>query len=976
MTSWHDRDCRRPDVLLMDNVPTCLSCGALFLQTDETQGELSKQTVVAGKGSRRLNLDWPSSITFYHPDDIADPDLRATLLALNRHVETDDTDTALTSTEEHARVATPMVHSAKLGDSQGIKEFPAEILATEDNDFQPSATSKNSKRGQNFENGELCNASRNAVYQALMGSDEIRLLHLDPQENASEPLHGHLRPARLSIRPDYIALSYTWADTKGDRTLRDRIFLGNAWTPFAITRNCAAALRRLRLRGGICAVWVDAICIDQNNIGERSHQVSMMRDIYSKAESVTIFLGGGTDDGVDDTPARRLWQRLSEDRFHAGKEVTSGWGGQFDTQEIRDLFNQPYWSRIWVIQEVLLARQAELVLGHASVSLIEFVSNFLGRVSRAVEDLVPPWVHLSGASLFGDVDSFLGLLHKTSTCKASDDRDMVFALLGLVQGADLEGLVADYSKTNAEIYIGLTAYFLIRHGHVGLIEAAAFAAGRKAQNKPLENPGDSEGDGDLPSWVSFETFRCSPENWSKNAEIFRFNKVGHQSMRDWLGRLLPVHGASDWYVKTRLWPISCHSPATQLSSPTTYQVFGNHGTLLIRAFPVMHISTKASAILQGAFTFNTSKLSKLFISGLMAIGATVRWGISAYSNVPSTGNDDWIIEAPGCDTFLHLQASGKVPGTYKIASLSSVALSGFLPSPYAVMAEGMEAIEPVELTATTTAHYGPIYTIRISRSEDPAMDYRLWMPLISCGPQHLLFLSHWESNTRLDELLSPHQPGPGSSLAELSQSLEQYGRWLELNYPPSFQYIGPLHDFDSEVRTVSLYLERWDDCHLWSRIYEIVVEIPWREKLKELSDIKADAWHYLMMRAEYSTAGHEQSSPILWERRLLELFEDLTNRLPDIPLRQSEGEPSLGSFMSMDTCLSLCKSIRNVPEYWTSDEIRANETEILKDWIGVESCWVFLNRSEADCRALRAKFVQLRALKRLFRREQRDFLIC
>lgn len=122
---------------------------------------------------------------------------------------------------------------------------------------------------------EVKSADRNAIYPLLGGTDEIRLLELDACDSATQVLHGVLRPTRLSQRPDYIALSYSWADNNGDRTLGEKIFLGNAWTPFAITINCTAALRRLRLRGCTRVLWIDAICIDQAHIEERSHQVGV-----------------------------------------------------------------------------------------------------------------------------------------------------------------------------------------------------------------------------------------------------------------------------------------------------------------------------------------------------------------------------------------------------------------------------------------------------------------------------------------------------------------------------------------------------------------------------------------------------------------------------------------------------------------------------------------------------------------------------
>lgn len=216
---------------------------------------------------------------------------------------------------------------------------------------------------------------------------------------------------------------------------------------------------------------MDAICIDQKNTGERSHQVSMMRDIYSRAESVAIYFGGDKGEDVD-TPAGRLMERLSDERFRARKAVSDNWGGGFDYHGINDLFGQPYWSRIWVIQEVLLARKAEIILGNASIPLHEFIGNFMKKLPPTLESLLPLWIYSLGGSRSGDVDAFTHLLDKTLTCQASDNRDMVFALFGLVQGAGLEGLVADYS----EIYTGLAAYFLIRHGQSGLLKAAASAS--------------------------------------------------------------------------------------------------------------------------------------------------------------------------------------------------------------------------------------------------------------------------------------------------------------------------------------------------------------------------------------------------------------------------------------------------------------------------------------------------------------------
>lgn len=76
--------------------------------------------------------------------------------------------------------------------------------------------------------------------------------------------------------PTYEALSYTWADDNNDASLCQRIFIGLGNKALPITRNCHQALSRLRRRTGSLLIWVDAVCINQSDLGERSEQVAMI----------------------------------------------------------------------------------------------------------------------------------------------------------------------------------------------------------------------------------------------------------------------------------------------------------------------------------------------------------------------------------------------------------------------------------------------------------------------------------------------------------------------------------------------------------------------------------------------------------------------------------------------------------------------------------------------------------------------------
>ncbi|KAL1870719.1 hypothetical protein Daus18300_005039 [Diaporthe australafricana] len=989
MASWHESDCRRPDVVLLDNVPTCMSCGSLFFEDDDdTQQEMGKQKAAANKTSSRLNLDWPSSITFSSPDDVTDPILRNILLSLDRQTEHPDEasqDGGFIQGESTSN--TEVEPSVVVEDSQCTAE-PSTSNALE----QDGVTQKYIKKPDldTTSGVEIMSAERNAIYPLLGGTDEIRLLELDACDSATQVLHGVLRPTRLSQRPDYIALSYTWADNNGDSTLGENIFLGNAWTPFAITINCAAALRRLRLRGGTRVLWIDAICIDQANIGERSHQVSLMKDIYSRAESVAIFLGGHTGQGVN-SPGAKLMQRLTDDRFRAGRAVRKNWGGAFDYHGVSDLFRLPYWSRIWVIQEVLLARRADIMLGNTSISLHEFIENFMKHLPEPIKDLLPLWLYSQGGSRFGDVDAFSDLLKRTSTCKASDERDMVFALFGLVQGASLEGLEADYSKTMTEIHTGLAAYFLIRHGQSGLLKAAASAAttAAKAANYRIQSSMPTPAaqaityhrlmttapshqalgmtsfqirnrdakarpwDPQLASWIPFG--KSLPQH-----ETELFEEMSPLTFDAWCESLAATGrrpGPTDYHHLTILHPTSCE--ATLPGSQSIYKVFGNHGALLVQASPVVHISYMGSALLHGAFSSTTTNIFHGDVCVLAAADAPLKWEICVHSNAPFARDDDWIVEVPGCDTFLHLRPSERASGAYEIASLSSVLLA-------------IDYDQPENSAVNWQDGQGPLSKGLM----DPATDYRHWMPLLSCWLHHLLFLRRWDAITQMERTVAPREPsGRESTNYFSSEVLEVYARWLEIKpTPDESSHNVQLGHFDSAVRTVSIYLERWQDLGLWSKICGIVIEVPWRENLEALAEIKADAWHYLTTSDRSNTSRDEARDSSLWEPKLRELFDDLVDRLKDIPLQATED--SLGRLMSMDTCSSLQRSISNIPNSWDVEDIRNNEMVIFKEWMEVKSCWEFMQHSKADCHALRTKFVQLHALKRLYRREHRDFLIC
>jgi hypothetical protein len=115
----------------------------------------------------------------------------------------------------------------------------------------------------------------------------IRLLHIEVGYN-EQPLYCRLVGASLTCSPSYEALSYTWGTTEKNSSITCGGLL------LFVTQNLHEALRHLRQPNRERVMWVDALCINQDNHCERTEQVLMMRNIYANASHVVIWLGKDT----------------------------------------------------------------------------------------------------------------------------------------------------------------------------------------------------------------------------------------------------------------------------------------------------------------------------------------------------------------------------------------------------------------------------------------------------------------------------------------------------------------------------------------------------------------------------------------------------------------------------------------------------------------------------------------------------------
>jgi hypothetical protein len=197
-----------------------------------------------------------------------------------------------------------------------------------------------------------------------LGSKQIRLLSFES--------HGNLRLETFdeSNRPKYVALSYEWGPQDPVEKIQLNCF------QFVVRSNLYLALAAIQsnniglssmakpemgqenvsnvhnAQNGTDYYWVDALWIDQNNIDERGHQVGIMADIYHNAIFVIVWLGPGLDEAL------KTVEQWGVDHFDYFKEKDMIYPKRVDLDAF---FHATYWTRMWVLQEFLLARDILLV---------------------------------------------------------------------------------------------------------------------------------------------------------------------------------------------------------------------------------------------------------------------------------------------------------------------------------------------------------------------------------------------------------------------------------------------------------------------------------------------------------------------------------------------------------------------------------------------------------------------------------------
>jgi len=300
-------------------------------------------------------------------------------------------------------------------------------------------------------------------YEPLTRSQEIRLIILKRNKRSS-PLKCRIVHVELTSEIPYLALSYTWGTSSQTKLLlvdgQELNIRTNLWLAlWHLREDMRRSSKCLATRSFPQYMWIDAICINQDDITERNHQVRLMSQVFSYAFEVLVWLGIEADDS-------RLAMEVLQD-------VCESYNWSDALKAIARLFNREYWTRMWIIQEIGLANKVTLQCGGQSVDWrsIKSLQSKLYIDSSTVKEAVRidhsyamqhfrQWSNqkpYKNARLWqsndGHSSSLHGLLETFRDYKCSDPRDKVFALLGLAHDCQNGELLPDYSKSILNVYV-------------------------------------------------------------------------------------------------------------------------------------------------------------------------------------------------------------------------------------------------------------------------------------------------------------------------------------------------------------------------------------------------------------------------------------------------------------------------------------------------------------------------------------------
>jgi len=445
-------------------------------------------------------------------------------------------------------------------------------------------------------------------HSPIDASNQIRLIELLPPKKASagrnsvEPLRCKILSPAFHQTPEYEALSYTWGNM--NRHLPISVIIDQSDDQALLaTPQLIMALKRLRLPSASRLLWVDQLCIDQDNNDEKGPQIQLMGDIYMKAQRVVIWLGEDHDHYIHQPAFRKeadtelladmidmftkASSRTSTDDLKLAEQLVDVRPSyhinsieQRRIGAIYEILSRPWFRRAWIFQEASLARELLVQYGPLEVKIEDlkrlFDAVYLLELEMGIQRERTIARNTGGFEMIQliqdtrqgrlEPDSagvsskfLLTLLQVLRRVQAFDPRDLIFAFLAFQVDEGIKATAESYRQTQEQVWM---------HAAKCIIKASqsldTFAA----------LSGDTKRQLQLPSWVPYwadcfpysrpiampvSRFRASrgmPHIWKKSDDpkklhvrgkiVDRINEFLTLSLRKFAGTRSPTHLFLSW----------------------------------------------------------------------------------------------------------------------------------------------------------------------------------------------------------------------------------------------------------------------------------------------------------------------------------------------------------------------------------------------------------------------------------------------
>jgi hypothetical protein len=410
-------------------------------------------------------------------------------------------------------------------------------------------------------------------YRKLDDTDGIRLLEVFPATGDGRgPLRGRIVHARLSDAPRFTALSYCWNSMGYPGPAENKnpiIDLGSEGT-LAVTRNLFDGLYSAFGKGHCETnfLWVDQICINQDDLVEKSSQVTLMKDIYKQAHLVLVWLGNDAPTGEGDRAllfADHIASRIEEKRLLSPDfdflpimtstvdiGIPSLHDATADYISLIALLTRPWFGRSWIVQEISLNANKRVLCGSTEVPFdslttalvyctrsLQFLTHWIPRETKMAFSAMRQSAKFATRSALAPSFNLMDVLARHRGCKATLGADKVFAFLNISDDHKALGIEADYTMAKRSVFIQTAVALIEHHENLDLLGSANAWPRIKTNgliaSELLEFPdvpqsyldenglNDDNHADDLPSWVpdwSVPTFAPSFQHRGEFGDYF------------------------------------------------------------------------------------------------------------------------------------------------------------------------------------------------------------------------------------------------------------------------------------------------------------------------------------------------------------------------------------------------------------------------------------------------------------------------